>query len=199
IEIADHGEDNVIRLDVLRVPSQQILARDGGDRVVLRHTSVRALCPVTDLGRFSFRDLLDCVIATRDSGPDLVLGQIDFVLAEFRVVKKVTGQVEHKIKIALQAGERHEDRQRAAAGFEFGGAGLQEIVEFISGLALASAGAPGPAIYSGQPDLVPGLVLRSPTNGQGGLYQWKLMVLLQEDSHPILQLKSFWLLGMEFR
>ncbi len=68
------------------VPVDQVLASDGGDRLVLGDSRVWALGAVGQLGGFAAYDFIDVVVAARDGVEILSLDQFKLVVAKFRAL-----------------------------------------------------------------------------------------------------------------
>ena len=82
------------------------------------------------------------VVAARDAGVHLLLGELQLVVAKLGIVQQVEIHLEHRVEVALQAVERDGGRVGLIVGFDLGGAGLEEIVHLVAGLGLGAAGAP---------------------------------------------------------
>ena len=68
-------------------------------------------------------------------------------------MQQVEIHVEHGIEVALQTVQRDRGRIGAVAGFDLGGARLEEVVHLVAGLGLGAAGAPDVAVERDQSDL----------------------------------------------
>jgi hypothetical protein len=82
IEIAGDAEDDVVGVDILLVPLQQIVAGDGGNGGVFGDAGVRIIGAVGEANGFAAGDGVDVIIAAGDAGVHLKLGQSDLVVAE---------------------------------------------------------------------------------------------------------------------
>src|SRR6185312_16241330 len=67
IKVSGDAEDNVVGVNVPGVPVQQILTRNGRHRGVFSLARIRAVGPVAQLGSFARGDLVQIVVAARDS------------------------------------------------------------------------------------------------------------------------------------
>src|SRR5208283_2779403 len=57
IKVADHTENNIVRVRIPSVPVDQILTCDSGDRGVFGDARVGAVCSIDELRRLTARDL----------------------------------------------------------------------------------------------------------------------------------------------
>ena len=199
IEVAGDAEDDVVGINVLLVPVQQVLAGDRGNGRVLRHARVRIVLAVGDDrgsrdARWSRRRR--CGARCR---VHLLLGELQLVVAELGIVQQIEKHLEHGIEVALQAVERDGGRVGLIVGFDLGGARLQEVVHLIAGLGLGAAGAPDLAVEIGEAGLVGGLGDGAAANARGRGDQRQLVIGLQEDHHAVGQLNASRLLRLERR
>ena len=166
VEVAAYPEDDVIGMNVGFVPVEQILAGDGGDGGVLRLARVRIVGSIRQLGGFARGDSADFIIAPRDAVVGLLLRQVEFVGAKFGILQQVDEDFEDIVEIAFQAGQADGGRIGTAAGFHFGGAHFEKVVELIAGLRLGAAGAPDFAEDIDQSDFAGGFVARAAANAR---------------------------------
>jgi hypothetical protein len=120
--------------------------------------------PVCQLGRLALGDFHGIVVATRNLGVELLLGQLDLVRTEFRLSEDLQENLEHVTKISLQARPGNRGRIRSTGGFDSCRPRLQVIVELVSCFTLRAAGAPSLAVNADQPDLVGGFFSRTTTD-----------------------------------
>ena len=160
------------------MPLDQVFARDRIHGVVLGDASVGTVRAIGERGGFTPGNLIGIVIAARDGGAHLPLGESKLVIAKSRIFEHVEHDVEDIVEVAFQARPGKAGGVESAAGFDFGSAGFKKIIEFVAALAGGPAGAPGLAIDANQPDLVSGFNPRAATNANGAIDEWELMVFL---------------------
>ena len=199
VEVAGDAEDDVVGINVLLVPVQQVLAGDRGNRRVLGNAGVRIVLAVGDDAAFAMHDGIHVVVAARNFRVHLLLRQFQLVRPELGIVQQVEKHIEHGIEVALQAVERNRSRVRLVVGFDLGRARFQEVVHLIAGLGLGAAGAPDLAVEIGEPGLVRRFGDRAATDARGRIDQRQLVVLLEKDHHAVGQLNADRLLGREGR
>ena len=106
--------------------------------------------------------LTDVVVAAGDGCLPALLGEVDLVGAELRTAQQVEEHFEYVVEIGLQAGEGDGGGIGVAAGFDFGGADFEKIVQLIAGLGLGASSAPDFAIDVDKSGLVRGFVTEPP-------------------------------------
>ena len=154
IEVADDAENDVVRVNILAVPVDQILARDGRHGRIFRDSRIRTVCAVGQLRRFPSRNLPGIVIAPRDAVVQPLLRNFNFVGAKLRILQHIHERAKDVVEIFFQTRKRYIRVVDPAAGFDLGGALLQKVVQLIAGLGLSPASAPHFAVDIGQPRLV---------------------------------------------
>src|SRR4029077_18576514 len=142
IEIATYAENDVIGVNILLVPVDQVLARDRSDGGVLGHACVRIIGTVSEFGGLTVSDPSHIVVSPGDAIFLALFGDIDLVIAEFRILQYVLESFENVVKVALEAGEADRGGIRSWASFHLGGTHFEKIVKLVAGLGLGAAGTP---------------------------------------------------------
>ena len=146
VEVTGDAENDVVGVNVFVVPVDQVLARDGGNGRVLRHAGVGIVGAVGQLDGFALGNFADLVVAAGDAVVFFLLGDVDFVGAEFGILQHVDEGFEDVVEVTFEAREVDRRGVRTAAGFHLGRADFEEVVELIAGLGLGAAGAPDFAV-----------------------------------------------------
>src|SRR5205823_5674236 len=105
-------------------------------------TRVWILWPISKLGGFAAGNAGDIVIAARNGAVDLPLGEFNLLLAKRGMLQQVSGNRKHIIEVGFEARPTQECGVACAAGFDFGSARFENVIELIAGLALGSTGSP---------------------------------------------------------
>src|SRR5579864_1789793 len=98
-------------------------------------------------------DLANFVVALRNVVEHFLLSDVDFVGAEFGILQHVYKGLEDIVEIAFQTRPTDRGGVRTAAGFYFGRAHFEKVVELITGLGLRAASAPDFSVYIDQSGL----------------------------------------------
>ena len=184
-------------MNVGAAPVEQVFASDSRHRSVLGHSRVGRARAIGQLRGLAARDPHGVVIPPRDAGRDLLLGQINLVLAELRLLEYVHEHAENVVKVLLQAVPGYGRRIRASGGLDFGRPRLQVIVELIAGLGFDAPSAPRLAIDFDQPDLVRRLLSRPAANAGDAPHERQFVIFLQENHHTVRQGQAARLLRMK--
>jgi len=92
-------------MNIVAVPVDQILARDGGDGRILGHAGVGIVWAVGKLDRLAVGDFADVVVAAGDGVAFFFLREVDFIGAEFGILQHVDEGLEDVIEVGLEARE----------------------------------------------------------------------------------------------
>ncbi len=188
VEVADDTDVDAVGVVVLRVPGHQIVAADGADRGVLLEPRHRRVFAVDQAIELAPGDRVDVVVASRDLRVGLHLGQLQLVLGELGKTQHLHEHRQDLFEIVLQAVHRGEPDGVADPGLDRGGSRLEEVVDFVAAHRFRAAGALHRADDRGETGLVLRLPRRSGAHARGDLHERQLVVLDQEDLHPVVQL-----------
>ena len=115
----------------------------------------------------------------------MALRQFDFVVAEFRLVQQLHHQLENVVEVFLKAGPADRGGVAAGCGFDFSGAGFEEVIHLIAGMRPGSSGSPHLSVNLDQPRFLRGFVARPRADADGAVDQGKLVIFLQENHHTV--------------
>ncbi len=197
IEVAADAENDVVGMNVVAVPVDQVLASDGGDGCVFGHAGVGIVGAVSQFDGFAVGNFADVVVAAGNAVAFFLLREVDFVGAEFGILQHVDECLEDVVEVGLQAREADGGRVGSAAGFYLGGADFEEVVELVAGLSLGAAGAPDLTVNIHQTGFAGGFVDRSAADAGGAVDQRQFVIFLQKDHHAVLEFDALGLLRLE--
>ncbi len=190
IEVAGDAEDDVVGINELLMPADQVLTCYRGDGRVFRNARVRVVFAVDDDAALASDDGVDVIVTAGNRGVHLPLGELQLVGTELGIVQQIEIHLEDGVEVALQAVERDGGRVGLIIGLDLGGARFEEIVHFVAGLTLRPASSPDIAVKIGEAGLVRRLVNRAPANASGCADQRQFVVGLKEDDHAVRQLNT---------
>ena len=101
IKITRYSKDDVIGMNVGVMPVDQILASHCRDSGILWNSRVGILRAISQFDRLARRDAADIIIPPGDVVVFSFLGDFDFVLAEFRLVKQVRNNFEYIVEVGF--------------------------------------------------------------------------------------------------
>ncbi len=199
IKVADHAENNIVGVDVLAVPLDQILARDRRHGCIFGLAGIGIIRAIREFGCFPSCNLRGIVVAARDAVVHPLLRDFNLVGAELRISQQVGEHLKHVVEIFFQARPTYGCRIGASAGLDLGCALFEIVVELISGLGLGAAGAPHFAVDVHQPGLVCRNRALAAANASRAVDHRQFVVFLKKNHHAIRQLDSFRLLRVKCR
>src|SRR5262249_27246712 len=177
--------DDVIVMYESVVPGEQVLARDGCHSRVFGHPRVRRVGAVHQFGGLTERDLERIVIPAGNTSIHLVFSESYFVITKLRFAQQFEKDFECVIESILEAIPTYGCGSGVPGSFHLGGVCLQEIIQLVAGTAFCAACAPHLAVDLDQADAVCWFVERAAPDASRSANKRQLMVLLEEDDHPI--------------
>ena len=103
VEIAAYAKNDVIGMNIVLVPIDQILPSDGGDGGILGLAGVGIVIAICEFGRFACGNCSYLVVTTRNGVLDFFLRNVELVSAKFWILKHVGEDFENIVKVAFKA------------------------------------------------------------------------------------------------
>ena len=186
-KISAHRKHDVGRKEVALVESDQVLAADAVDVLILLAPAVRIVAAVNLLVERPLDDVIRLIIAPGNPAAKFVLGEIEFLLPELRRRQDIVEDGEHFVRVLLQGGEGNPPAALADVAFDRRGKVLELLVKLVARLARRASGAHDHSGHCRQTDLVLGIEQISGPHQRESVDKRQLVILEQVQFHAIGQ------------
>ena len=186
-DVAVHREDGLVRVQVLGVPGDEIVAREALHGRVGHLPRERRVTAVHQLAELAARDRVGIVVLAGDAGLDAAPGHLEARRVEPRLPQDVREHLQHLAEVLLEHAHARRSGIVADARLDGGGAALEIAVE---GLGRECDGAARSHLRAGQArdaDLVGRLEERPGPEARGHAHERQFVILHHQHHEAVGQ------------